>query len=253
MADNKIEENITIKENEKEPDYIGHRQRLKARFLTDKGRSMPDYELLELVLMYAIPRKDVKPIAKALLKEYKTLSSVLAAEQSSLSDFPGLGSNAVTLFSLIHACVNKICWENLEKNGSPILKDMLEVVEYCRAQIGYEKQEKLLVIYLGNKGKYIKHSVEQTGTTSSVLINPQQIARNALLCNASSVIVSHNHPSGDCSPSRSDIEMTLKLKQSLEGVGLGLTDHIIISPKEHYSFYEKSYIMQAPNGKVQMI
>ena len=88
MADNKIEENITIKENEKEPDYIGHRQRLKARFLTDKGRSMPDYELLELVLMYAIPRKDVKPIAKALLKEYKTLSSVLAAEQSSLSDFP---------------------------------------------------------------------------------------------------------------------------------------------------------------------
>lgn len=246
---NKKEENKV----KKEPDYVGHRQRLKARFLSDLGRSMPDYEILELVLMYAIPRRDVKPLAKELLREYKTLSAVIAADQSSLTDFPGLGSSAVTLFSLIHSCVNKICWENLEKNNEPILRSMTEVVEYCRSHIGYEKQEKLLVIYLGSKFKYIKHSLEQTGTTSAVMINPQQIARNALLCNAASVIVCHNHPSGECSPSKSDIEMTLNLKQSLEGVGIGLTDHIIISPKEHYSFYERSYILQTGNGKVQMI
>ncbi len=229
---------------EETPDYVGHRQRLKARFLTDKGKSMPDYELLELILMYALPRKDVKPLAKSLIKEYKTLASVLTASPNDLINFNGVGNSATTLFCLIHACVNKICWENLEKGGTPSFKELKEIVEYCRSQIGYSKQENLLVIYLGNKGKYIKHNVEQVGTTSAVMISSQDIARNALLNHASAVIVSHNHPSGDCAPSRADIAMTMALKSGLEGVGISLADHIIISASEYYSFAEKSFIMK---------
>ena len=229
------------------PDYLGHRQRLKARFLSDKGKSMPDYELLELVLMYALPRKDVKPLAKALIKEYKTFANVLTAPSDELVNFPGVGNNATILFSLIHSCVNKICWENLEKGNTPSLNELKEIVEYCRAQIGYSKQENLLVIYLGSKGKYIKHNIEQVGTTSAVMISPQDIARNALINRASAVIVSHNHPSGDCAPSKADITMTMALRNGLESVGIRLTDHIIISSSEHYSFAEKSYVMKVIN------
>ncbi|MBR5598667.1 MAG: DNA repair protein RadC [Alphaproteobacteria bacterium] len=236
------EETKTNKEDK--PDYIGHRQRLKARFLVDNGRSMPDYELLELILMFALPRKDVKPLAKQLIKEYKTLASVLTAPSVELVNFPGLGHHAATLFTLIHSCVNKICWENLEKDDSPVLKDKKEIIEYCRTKIGYSKQENLLVVYLTNRGKYLKHSIEQVGTASAVMISPQDIARSAILNHATGVIISHNHPSDDCSPSNADIEMTSQLKRGLAAVGIKLIDHIIISQSNYYSFVEKSYFMK---------
>ena len=240
----KSKESTPPTEKNEEPDYLGHRQRLKARFLSDKGRSMPDYELLELVLMFALPRKDVKPLAKQLINEYRTLASVLTAPPTELVNFPGLGHHAATLFTLIHSCVNKICWENLENEVSPALKDKTDIIEYCRAKIGYEKEENLLVVYLSSKGKYIKHSIEQVGTISAVMISPQEIARHALLNHASSVIIAHNHPGGDCTPSNADIEMTSQLKYGLAGVGIKLLDHIIISPSNYYSFIEKSYIMR---------
>ncbi|MBQ8750120.1 MAG: DNA repair protein RadC [Alphaproteobacteria bacterium] len=233
-----------IEEQEGVPSYIGHRQRLKARFLSDLGRSMPDYEMLELILMYALPRKDVKPLAKDLIKEHGNLASVLTAPADELLNISGVGSNVATLFSLIHACSNKICWEHLKENKTHILSDKNEILEFCRSKIGYAKQENVLVIYLGKKGKYIKHSIEQIGTTSMVMINSQGISRNSLICNAEAVIICHNHPSGNCSPSRADIEMTIQLKSSLDSIGIKLTDHIIISPTQYYSFAEKSYFMQ---------
>ena len=236
--------NKEIPEEGENPSYLGHRQRLKARFLADLGRSMPDYELLELILMYALPRKDVKPLAKELIKEYNSLAGVLTSPTDELINITGVGSNVATLFSLIHACSNKICWEQLENNKTPILSDKTEIVEFCRSKIGYAKQENVLVIYLGKKGKYIKHSIEQVGTTSMVMINSQSIARNSLVYSAEGVIICHNHPSGTCSPSRADIEMTMQLKNSLTSIGIKLVDHIIISSKEYYSFAEKSYFMQ---------
>ncbi len=232
-----------IEEQEGVPSYIGHRQRLKARFLSDRGRSMPDYEMLELVLMYALPRKDVKPLAKELIKECGNLASVLTAPTEDLINVLGVSSNVATLFTLIHACSNKICWEHLEKNKTQVLSNKEEILEFCRSKIGYAKQESVLVIYLGKRGKYIKHNVEQVGTSSMVMINSQSIARNSLVCNADSVIVCHNHPSGNCSPSRADVEMTIQLKNSLSSVGIKLVDHIIISPTQYYSFAEKSYFM----------
>ncbi len=237
-----MNENKSNNENEEQtPDYIGHRQRLKARFVVDKGRSMPDYELLELVLTYAIPRKDVKPLAKSLLKHYINLANILVAPTEELMNFPGIGSNAAILCSVIHACVNKICWENLDNNDIPVLTNKSKIAEYCRSRIGYAGQEQLLVIYLDTKGKFMRDSIEQAGTLNSVAISPAEIARKVLRYNAKSIIISHNHPSGDLTPSRADIDITMALRESLRTVDAKLIDHIIITQRGHFSMAEKIF------------
>lgn len=223
------------------PDYVGHRQRLKARFVVDKGRSMPDYEMLELLLTYAIPRRDVKPLAKALLKHYINLANILVAPIEELLNFPGIGDNAAVLCSLVHACVNKVCWENLDNRDIPVLTNKSKIAEYCRSRIGYAGQEQLLVIYLDTQGKFMRDSIEQVGTLNSVAISPAEIARKVLRFNAKSIIISHNHPSGDFTPSKADIDITLALRETLKTVDARLIDHIIISQRGHFSMAEKIF------------
>lgn len=217
------------------PDYVGHRQRLKARFLSDLGRSMPDYEVLELLLMHAIPRKDVKPLAKALLKKYLNLANVLVAHPTELMEVEGIGYNAAVLCALVHTCANKICWENLDNHDVPMMTDKKKIAEYCRTKIGYAGQEQLLVIYIDIHGKLIAEDIEQVGTINAVMISPREIIAKAIHHKAYKIIISHNHPSGDCTPSKADIEMTKALKTALKTVGMYLDDHIIISPREFYS------------------
>jgi len=225
--------------NEQAPDYQGHRQRLKARFISDLGRSMPDYELLELLLTYAIPRKDVKPFSKVLLKRYLNLSNVLVAPPAEIMNCSGLGVHAAVLLALVHACANKMCWENLSNQDVPIMTDKKRIAEYCRTNIGYDGKEQVLVIYLDIHGKYLRDSIEQVGTIGAVMINPRDIIEKALMYKASRIIISHNHPSGDCTPSVADIEMTKKLKASCQTMGIILEDHIIISPGDFYSMRDR--------------
>ncbi len=220
------------------PDYIGHRQRLKARFATDKGRSMPDYELLELILMYALPRKDVKPLAKILIRHYTSLANVLAAPIDELMNIPGVGNNTAILLALCHACSNKICWENLENRDGPILSSKKKIVEYSRTRIGYEGQEQVLILYLDVHGCYIRDSVEQSGTLDAVMLSPRDIIAKMLMYKAKRIILIHNHPSGDSTPSKSDIAMTKELVKALNTVNMQIDDHIIISKRGYYSFCE---------------
>lgn len=234
------------KDKEQEPDYLGHRQRLKARFLADGGKAMPEYELLELLLMYAIPRHDVKPLAKKMLQEYYNLANVLVAPSTELIKTKGVGVNVAVLCGLIHLCAKKICWENLFNRDVPVLSDKKRLTEYCRSCIGYSSQEQLQVIYLDIHGQYIRDNVEQTGTIGSVMISPREIVAKALDYKASRVIIAHNHPSGSCAPSKADIEMTKKLKDALKTVQIILEDHIIISPKEHYSMKDYLPFMNIP-------
>ncbi|MCM1324425.1 MAG: DNA repair protein RadC [Acetobacter sp.] len=234
-----MERDDEIKITPETPDYIGHRQRLKARFVTDGGRSMPDYELLELILMYALPRKDVKPLAKSLIRRYTNLASVLAAPVAELLNAPGVGSNTATLFALIHAAANKICWENLENRDGPILSSKNKIVEYCRTRIGYEGQEQVLVMYLDVHGCFIRDSVEHSGTIDSVLISPREIIAKMMMYNAKGVILIHNHPSGDTTPSKSDIQITKELIKALKTVDMFIDDHLIISTRGYYSFRER--------------
>ena len=220
------------------PDYVGHRQRLKARFLADRGRSMPDYELLELLLMYAVPRRDVKPLAKKLLSRFLNLANVMVAPSAELMNIEGVGYNTATLCALVHACANKICWENLDNRDVPEMTDKKRLAEYCRSCIGYAGQECLLVIYLDIHGKYLRDSIEQVGTIGAVMISPRDIVEKALQYNASKIIIAHNHPSGECTPSVADIEMTKKLREALKLVSIELKDHMIISPRSFYSMRE---------------
>ncbi len=217
------------------PDYMGHRQRLKSRFITDRGRSMPDYEILELLLTYAIPRRDVKPIAKELIKRYINLANIFVAPIEELIKIKGLGNNAAVLCALIHACSSKICWENLHGKDAPSMTDKRYLVEYCRSIIGRSGQEQLLVIYIDKHGKFIRDSIEQVGTIDAVMISPRDIVAKALMYNAFAIIIAHNHPSGDCTPSKADIQMTKQLKEGLRTVGIGLFDHVIISSQSAYS------------------
>ena len=220
------------------PDYIGHRQRLKARFISDRGRSMPDYELLEMILMYALPRKDVKPLAKNIIRHYTNLANVLAAPIAELMNIPGVGSNTATLFALCHACSNKICWENLENRDGPILSDKKKIAEYCRTRIGYEGQEQTLIMYLDTHGCFLRDEVENSGTLDAVVISPRTIISKMLTYNAKGVILVHNHPSGDTTPSKADIAMTKELIKALQTMDMFIDDHLIISARGYYSFRE---------------
>jgi len=220
------------------PDYIGHRQRLKLRFMSDIGRSMPDYEMLELMLTYALPRRDVKPLAKKLLRRYPNLASVVAAPAEELNRLENLSFSTIVLIKLFHACSNKICWENLENRDAPILSSKNSIVEYCRSCIGYENQEQLLVIFLNLHGEYIGHKIEHTGTLNAVMISPRTIVTSALSYNAAAVLLAHNHPSGSCIPSTADVDMTRRVKEALKIVEIHLEDHIIISPRSYYSMRE---------------
>lgn len=220
------------------PDYIGHRQRLKARFASDRGRAMPDYELLELILMYAMPRKDVKPLAKSLIRHYTNLANVLAAPIDELMNIPGVGSHTAILFALFHACSNKICWENLENRDAPILSSKKKIVDYCRTRIGYEGKEQVLLLYLDVHGCFIRDSVEQSGTLDAVMISPREVIAKMLMYNAKGLILVHNHPSGDSTPSKADVAMTKDLIKALDTVDMFLDDHLVITQRGYYSFRE---------------
>ena len=230
--------------NDEQPDYVGHRKRLKARFMADEGASMPDYELLELILTYAIPRSDVKPLAKQLIKKYTCLANVLATPAVELMEFAGVGYNTAALFAVIHSCCNKICWENLENNDELFLGDKNKIAEFCRSCIGYSDSEKLLIIYLNVHGRYINHSIEGTGTIDRVQISPREVLKRALMYHAAGIIISHNHPSGSCCPSSADIRMTQDLKKTLDMVKIKLLDHIIISKSDYFSFYDQLPILR---------
>ncbi len=246
---NKTKKKIIKQEENKEPDYIGHRQRLKARFLADLGKSMPDYELLELILTYSIPRRDVKPIAKELIRKYSNLVNVLVAPASDVIEDGGVSNSTAVLFSLIHACCNKICWENLENKDAPMLTNKEAIVEYCRSCIGYSNQENLLIIYLNKAGRFITKNIEQVGTVDAVMISPRDIVAKALKNNALSVIIAHNHPSGNSTPSNADVDMTKQLAQALDVVGIKLEDHLVITTNGYFSMRERAPYVLMPNRR----
>lgn len=234
------EKDEALSEASVQPDYIGHRQRLKARFIADKGKSMPDYELLELLLTYAIPRRDVKPLAKALLRKYGNLAGVVTAPVEELMKQERVGEHIAVLLGIVFAVANKISWENLENADAPVLSDKTAVVEYCRSCIGYSAKEELLIIYLNKQGMYITHNIEQVGTIDAVMISPREIVADAIANNASAIIMAHNHPSGNVTPSHADVEMTKLVAKALTTIGIKLEDHLIITRGGHYSMRERA-------------
>lgn len=210
--------------------YQDHRKRLRARFLNDFGATMQDYELLELLLCAAIPRRDVKPLAKQLLKEYKSIGGVLAASPEQLQKHALLGEGAAVLIKLVREFSLRQLKLGIEK--TTILSSWQAVLDYCRAAMAFEKIEQLRILFLNSRNQLIADEVPQRGTVNHTPIYPREVARRALELGATAVILVHNHPSGDATPSGDDIEMTRKVRDTLKSLDIALHDHIIIAGKE---------------------
>ena len=213
-----------------QPHYHDHRQRLRSRFLVDMGASMPDYELLELVLCGAIPRRDVKPIAKALIDRFGSFGDVIAADATALAAVPGMGeSSAILLKSVQQAALRLLRHEVSEGH---VLGSWEAVVDYCRAAMSRETVEQFRLFFLNNRNRLIADEVQQRGTVDHAPVYPREVVRRALELGASAVIMIHNHPSGDPTPSKADIAMTRAIRDALDKIDIRLHDHIIIGRQD---------------------
>ncbi len=212
----------------------GHRQRLRDRFLRAGETSLSDYELLELLLFGANPRADMKPLAKELLQEFGSLTGVLNAEHVALLKINGVGETAIAILKAVQATMTRSLREQIMQK--PILSSWNQVLEYCHLSMGYLKQEQLRLLFLDTKNCLIADEVQQTGTINHTPIFPREVVKRALDLSASAIIIVHNHPSGDPTPSTEDIEMTRHIRNVSTQLGILLHDHIIIAKNRHYSF-----------------
>lgn len=216
------------------PHYLGHRQRLRERLLSIGGEQMQDYELLELVLTLAIPRRDVKPLAKALIDHFGSFASVIAADQSALENVKGMGEGAVAALKVIEAAAIRLAREEI--SDKPLIGSWNRLLDYCRTSMGRAQTEQFRVLFLDRKNRLIKDEVQQTGTVDHTPVYPREIMKRALELGASALILVHNHPSGDPTPSRADIEITKDVQKAAQALGVQVHDHLIIGRSGHTSF-----------------
>ena len=216
------------------PSYWGHRQRLRDRFLGGSDEALPDYELLELLLFYAIPRIDTKPLAKELLRRFGSLGSVLHASPEQLAEFDKINQQTLVLFKTVRAQAARLAREDLSDGQALTSWDKL--VAYLRASMAHRKVEQFRVLFLDRRNVLIADEVQNEGSIDHTPVYPREVVKRALTLDASAVIMVHNHPSNHPAPSRGDIEMTKTVRQALETVGVVLHDHVIVSRKGHTSF-----------------
>ncbi len=209
------------------PQYIGHRKRLRARFMKSGYGALADYEMIELVLFLGNPRQDVKPLAKNLLKRFGSYADVISASPSALAEVKGVGDAIIIALKTVQASALHLARERIIDR--PVLSNWQALVDYCRASMSFEEVEQFRIIYLNNKNVLIADEVQQKGTVDHTPVYPREIIKRVLELNASAIIMVHNHPSGDPSPSRADIEMTKEVIASGERIGITLHDHLIIS------------------------
>lgn len=212
----------------------GHRARAKERLLKSKSNSLNDYEILELILFNSIPRKDVKPLAKDLIKRFGSLGKVLYASPENLSLIPEIGNATIALFKLMQQVLQRVTQEQLLKK--PIVGSWDQLITYARTSIGYKTKENLHILYLNTKNMLITDEVHEHGSTNSISIYPREIAKSALYYDASSVILIHNHPSGVTKPSDSDLSITKDIQKALLSINVSVIDHVIISSTSYFSF-----------------
>ena len=222
------------------PDYLGHRARMREKLLAKGAESFSDAELLELILMTALPRRDVKPLAKQLLHQFITLSGVIHADSYALKQFKGVKESVISLLKLIEGTCRVIL--KPDNNAKTVLSEWNQIIDYCRFNLSHQTQEHLYLIYLDKTMRIITVDDFQKGSGDKLPIFPKEILKRALNMNAFSVIMVHNHPSGNASPSHDDLIQTENIRSYLSHTGIQLYDHLIISGQQIYSFNNKSFI-----------
>jgi DNA repair protein RadC len=213
------------------PHYLGHRQRLRERFRAGPS-ALPDYELIELLLFAAIPRRDVKPLAKSLEKKFGSFAGVVSASREQL-EAAGLGDGAIDLFKIVREAAVRLARE--EMNEQPAMGSFQKVLEYCRADMAHAPVEHFRLLFLDRKNKIIGDEVQQRGTVDHTPVYPREVVKRALELGASAIIMVHNHPSGDPTPSKADIEMTRDVAKAAAALGVAVHDHLIIGKRGHSS------------------
>ncbi len=215
------------------PHYLGHRDRLRDRFREAGATALPDYELLELLLFRFIPRSDTKGVAKALIARFGSLAEVLSAPEHLLREIPGVGEAVAFDIKVVTAVAQRMARGEIK--GREVLSSWSSVLEYCRASMAFEQREQFRILFLDKKNGLIADEVQQIGTVDHTPVYPREVIKRALELSATALILVHNHPSGDPTPSRADIEMTKTIVATAKPMGIVVQDHIIVGKDRNAS------------------
>jgi DNA repair protein RadC len=215
------------------PHYYGHRERLRGRFREAGADAVSDYELLELLLFRALPRRDVKPLAKSLLEKFGSFAEVITAPEARLAEVKGLGDSGVTELKIVQAAASRLLRGKVKKR--PALSSWSAVLDYCRTAQAFADRELFRVLFLDKRNQLIADEVQQTGTIDHTPVYPREVVKRALELSATAIILVHNHPSGDPTPSHADIQMTQQIISVAQPLGISVHDHIIVGKEGHAS------------------
>ncbi len=215
------------------PHFHGHRERLRRRFLEAGAAALADYELVELILFNAIPQRDVKPLAKALVAKFGSFAETITAAPERLAEVDGVKERAITEFKIVEAAAQRLA-KGAVKKRLP-MGSWSEVVDYCRAAMAFEPREIFRILFLDKKNGLIADEIQGAGTVDHTPVYPREVIRRALELSATAIILVHNHPSGDPTPSTQDVKMTLDIIAIAKPLGLTVHDHIIVGRDGHAS------------------
>lgn len=223
------------------PSYIrDHRKRLRERFLSGGAAALPDYEMLELVLFRAIPRQDVKPLARQLLEIFGDFNRVVSAAPERLLAVSGVGAAVVTELKIVEAAAHRLSRSKVMQRH--VISSWDAILDYCHMTMAHRETEQFRILYLDRKNVLIADEEQARGTVDHVPVYPREVVKRALELNASALILVHNHPSGDPTPSEQDIAMTEQVAQAAGALGLAVHDHLIIGKSRELSFRGEGYL-----------
>ena len=208
------------------PHHSGHRKRLRDRFLATMGEGMADYELLELLLTMALPRRDVKPLAKRLIDVFGGFGAVIGADKQRLRDVEGLGDAGIAAIKVSQVAALRTLRQDIL--GKNVIGSWDKLLDYCKVAMAHETVEQLRLLFLDRKNILIADELQHRGTIDHAPLYTREVVKRALELGASAIILVHNHPSGDPTPSKGDIEITREVKDAAERLGISLHDHVVI-------------------------
>ena len=215
------------------PHYHGHRERLRDRFRGAGADALSDYELLEMVLFRALPRRDVKPLAKSLIGKFGSFAEAIHAPENLLKEISGLGDAAITEIKLIAATASRVAKGQLKEKT--VLSSWSSVIDYCRTAMAFADKEQFRILFLDKRNQVIADELQQIGTVDHTPVYPREVVKRALELSATAIILVHNHPSGDPTPSQADIQMTKSIMSISSPLGIAVHDHIIVGKNGHAS------------------